>query len=282
MNNIIDSHSHLGLGLNKKIATIDDYKRIRNNLGITYSLLMPQPIFDDEIPKSEQLFDQINNNIYEEIIKNKDDSISFVPMVSSIYTSPNKLEKYIEMYNPLALKIHMKSDNSNPDLISLAWIRIIKKYDLPIIVHTDYSKNNNSNLEKLKNLNSSLNWMLFFEKYDIKGYLTHGARLNKYVLENINKSNNILIGIGPDLLLKNYSPKCLEQRGEYLKILYDNVDPSKLVFDIDFNWNIDLNGSIDLNSITRLEKYWNDEQLRKILCENSKNFFNIKIKEKRI
>lgn len=282
MNNIIDSHSHLGLGMDDKLATIDDYKRLRSALGITFSLLMPQPILDKTIPRSELLFDEINNNIYAEIEKNNDNSFSFVPMVSPIYTSAKKLEEYIELYNPLALKIHMKSDNSNPDLISNDWIRIIKKYDLPLIVHTDYSKGNKSNKEILKNLNSSLKWMVFFQRNDIKGYLTHGARLNRFVLDNINKSSNILIGIGPDLLLENYSFKCVESKGKYLKTLYDNVDPNKLAFDIDFNWNIGLDGSLDSKSIERLEKYWNSEQLKKILYENSKKLFDIKVKEKKI
>lgn len=276
MKEIVDSHSHLGLGFDSKVATIDDYKRLKKILGITISLLMPQPILDLNQTRSELLFDQINKKVDEEIKKTNDDSYKFVPTVSPVYTSPKKLEEYIQLYKPLAFKIHMRADNSNPSLISNDWIKILKKYNIPLIVHTDYSKDSKTKKDILKNLNSSLNWMLFFQKNDIKGYLTHGARLNKEVFEKINKTDNILIGMGPDLLLQKYSSSALEQQGDYLKILYDNVNPDKLAFDIDFNWNLDNDGNLDSNSIKRLENYWTEDQLAKILCKNSKKLFNIK------
>ena len=44
---IIDSHSHIGVGFNNRIATIEEYQIIKDKLNITISLLMPQPILNN-------------------------------------------------------------------------------------------------------------------------------------------------------------------------------------------------------------------------------------------
>ena len=270
---IIDAHSHIGLGYNNEYSNIEEYKMVREALGIEFSFLMPQPIFTNN--KNQEELDRLNNNVFKIInesdIKNK---LFFIPMVSPIYTKPYILETYIEIYQPIALKIHFKNDYSSPELITEEWISIIKKYNIPLIVHTDYSKSNNNEKDKLKNLNSALKWFQFFNRTGIKGYLTHGARLNQYVLENINMTDNIKIGLGPDLLLSS-QPHTTEQMN-YLKILHDYVDPTKLIYDVDYNWNRNKDtGLIDLGSVKRIEDMWDTKEQEQILRTNSIEFFGI-------
>lgn len=270
---IIDAHSHIGLGYNNEYSTIEEYKKVKEALGIEYSFLMPQPIFSKN--KNQEELDRLNINVFK-LINESDikDKLFFIPMISPIYTSPYILESYIEIYQPVALKIHFKNDYSSPDLISDEWISIIKKHNIPLIVHTDYSASNNNERDKLKNLNSALKWFQFFSRTGIKGYLTHGARLNQYVLENINKTENIRIGLGPDLLLSS-QPHTTEQ-SNYLQVLHDYVDPNKLIYDVDYNWNRNKDtGDFDLDSFKRIEDMWNIKEQEQILRTNSIEFFGI-------
>ena len=265
-NLIIDSHSHIGVGYEGRIAYPEEYEMIKKKNNIDISLLMPQPLLNKDDFRCFEMIDKANKETFE-IINNSAlrDSSYFVPMISPIYMGPNELENYI--------------DFSYPEAISCDIIRIIKKYDIPLIVHTDYAVDDSSLKNRMKNLNSAIKWFDFFLKNEIKGYLTHGARLNNEVLRRINNYDNIVIGVGPDLLLQQYSETGLEDNTEYLRCLYDYVDPRRLLFDVDYNWNIDGNGNLDFDSIDRIKKYWSEEDSQLILGENSREFFKIKIKE---
>lgn len=278
---IIDAHSHLGIGFQNRPATIEEYQKIKDKYNIDYSLIMPNPPQITYTQNHSELINSLNYETYKVISTSVlKDSIFFVPIISPIYTSPSLLERYIEEYNPIALKIHLKVDASYPELISDEIIKILKKYNIPLIVHTDYSPSSNSFKEQLKNLNSAINWLNFFRKNEIKGYLTHGARLNKEVLQDVNGIDNVVIGLGPDFLLDQITPDSLEQ-SDYLRTLHDYVDPSKICFDVDYNWNfVNLStNELDFESIKRLENYWSDKELDYILGCNSNSFFQI---EKRL
>lgn len=277
---IIDSHSHLGVGFKGRIATPDEYMIVKEKYNISLSLLMPQPILNRE-KRNILLFDDINMNTYNIICNSPlKDSSFFIPMISPIYMDASHIERYIELYHPVAFKIHYKSDFSFPEIICNDIIKLLKKYDIPLIVHTDYSPQNNDLKGKNKNLNSSLKWFRFFIKNNIKGYLTHGARLNKEVMREINKCDNVVIGVGPDLLLQNYSESDLEINTEYLKCLHDNVNPKNLLFDVDYNWNLTSENDFDYDSLYRINMLWNSDEANLILGDNSKKFFKIKIKER--
>lgn len=268
---IIDSHSHIGVGFNNRIATIEEYQIIKDKLNITISLLMPQPILNN-LPRNQSTIDNLNAEVYKNISSTTNNL--FIPMISPIYTSSYDLERYIEIYQPVALKIHLKNDSSYPEIIPIKLTETIKKHNIPLIVHTDYSKTSLNEKETLKNLNSALKWLNYFKKNSIKGYLTHGARLSPEVLESINFEEEIVIGIGPDILLGLYQ-ESLEQKGDFLKILYNYVNPKRLLFDLDYNWNLDSNNNLELGSIKRIETLWNQEEQELILGKNSSEFFDI-------
>ncbi len=272
---IIDSHSHIGKGFIDTPATIEEYEVVRKHFSITTSLLMPQPIMDSKIERSTELFMKINEDVSKQIsgcaIK---DSIHFIPIFSPVYMSPKELEELIEIYQPKALKVHYKNDDSHPWLISEGHIKVLLKHDIPLIVHTDYSPNRGNYKDDLKNMNSGLEWYQFLTWKGLRGYLTHGARLNREVLDKVNKADNIVIGMGPDMMLQDYAVSGLEQRN-YLETLYNQVDPSKLVFDLDYNWNLNKNNELEYGSIDRLGEFYKEDELRLILGKNSERFFKI-------
>lgn len=273
-NLIIDSHSHIGIGFNHSVATLEEYKKIQDLLNIDLSLLMPQPILYEKT-KNQELLDKINSSLYQEIsLSSINEKVFFIPMVSPIYTPSYVLEKYIEHYQPIAFKIHLKNDSSHPDIIPESFTKTIKRKGIPLIVHTDYSKTTDSEKDRLKNLNSALSWFNYFKKNEIKGYLTHGARLSPYVLEQVNFEEGIGIGIGPDILLSQF-PSSLEQSSDFLTTLYNYVNPERLFFDIDYNWNLDQSNNLEINSITRIKSLWNVQEQNMILGENSNEFFGI-------
>ena len=269
---IIDSHSHLGMGWSE-LCTAKEYKELMEKLGITYALIMPQPIFDERALKSVDIFHEKNKEVYEEIEKELNGKVSFVPMISPVNMSKKEITEYIELYKPIAFKVHYRSDFSYPEMIRKDIINVLKEYDIPLIVHTDFSKENDIK-SQLKNLNTSYKWFEFFRNNELKGYLTHGARLNKQVIEEINKEKNVVIGIGPDLFLSEHNSQ-LEQQVDYLKYLSEYVDPELLLFDIDYNWNRNKDNSMDFLSVQRVKDVWKEDS-NKVLEKNSKRFFKIR------
>ena len=113
-------------------------------------------------------------------------------------------------------------------------------------------------------------------KNKIKGYLTHGARLNKDVFLKINNSKYVVIGLGPDILLNSKEYNLVEQQGDFLTIIHDNVDPNKILFDVDFRWNT-CNEELDKNAIHRIKNIWQQKDVNKILYTNALKFFNLNL-----
>lgn len=52
----------------------------------------------------------------------------------------SQIEEYKEKYNPAAFKIHGTGSGIEPQKISVEIINALRKCDIPLIFHTDYSR----------------------------------------------------------------------------------------------------------------------------------------------
>lgn len=95
----------------------------------------------------------------------------------------------------------------------------------------------------------------------------------------VNNNRNYVVGISPEKLLVNESLrlKIVVSQKEYLSILKNYLQEESLLFDMDYPWNVDTRDSdrLDFCIKNRLEKYFEEEKVKKIRKENAKEFFNL-------
>lgn len=303
---IIDAHSHIGVDRFFRFqGKLQEYVEECKKIGVTDSLLMPTPcpviscngksivpfvweytkqhfsFYQEEIEGKRTAVEDnpycLANKLLQSSIKhmkNIEVNLLFVPLVHPKYDTIEYLDMLLQN-RPIAIKLHGISSAFSPYDVSNEFWSIIRKYDIPIIVHTDYDNtDNNTPLTKLRNLNCPLDWIKVFTIQHIRALLTHGVRLCYESCKIINESDNFIVGIGPDSLISSEKER-LYRNDDYLKTLFSMVDINKLVFDIDYPWNIKDN-HLDFNSINRIKSLnLSDSDFNKVLCTNAIRFFNI-------
>lgn len=304
---IIDIHSHLGKMTNWPEAEIHDYLYTmeRENVDISFLFPLPyqlsfdglervilkykldgdKPVFSSDVLESLQNPYAIVNEHYYNVIRNcrtENKELMFVPILHPILDSPDYLRTMILKYDPPALKLHGTGSGIVPSDISEEIIKIFRDSDLPLIIHTDFSRTNDQNY--IDKTNSALNWAKWAVKNNVRICLAHGARLQPEALDLVNRSEILRVGIAPvqrvsrninrlEAELSNYTPY------EYLCYLRDNVDPCKIFFDLDYNWNrLPGSNTPDYSSSELVEKVFS-EYKEYIFYQNALAFFH-KIKAK--
>lgn len=323
---IIDGHAHIGNEKfnNRNEIIIDAYLDYAKKVGINIGLIMPVPCpiipndfglaggkilltweYDKlkekhiDISEDDNLIkrDLINpykeiNNYYYKIIDNYCGEVKllFVPMIHPRLDTPQYLEELINECDPPAVKIHSVGTVSSPEDISKKYTKVLQKYDVPVIVHTDYNNgkfDNNIGLYKAVDKAEANKWYDYFEKNHIKGTLNHGATLNLDVFSKINKSEYVKIGIEPSIFFGgdyrrlNINKELYDSLG-FLGIIKEYLDPSKIIFDTDFDYNRHNNDKIDYDTVKRIRDIWNGEDQEKVLYKNALDQYpKIKLKVRR-
>lgn len=303
-NKIIDSHSHIGIDYLWGKAEFEKYIELLEKQSISIGLVMPVPgpslihnqnkryfywdinkqgkiIYNSDVySKLINPYKEINEHIFNKIKLSKSGlRIEFIPMIHPIIDTCDYLEYIKDKYKPLALKIHGIGGGYGPGSISNETIKVLKKLDLPLIIHTDYSNNSNDGIDYLRNINTPYKWAEFILKHELKGYLTHGCRLDSKTFNLVNKNDNLVIGIGPDIKINNERFRWVENcnNKEYLEIIRDQLDHNKILFDLDYSWNvIDKDKNIDNSAVNRISSFFPKKEKEKILSRNAIKFFNIK------
>jgi len=177
----------------------------------------------------------------------------------------------------VALKIHGIGSGIGPTDISNEFIKIIKKFELPIIVHTDCDLGKGSiAMQYVRNQNSAKKWATFFLKHEISGVLNHGASLDRETFDMVNKSNLLKVALGPDRVAcldqNRVYVDCLQNYKNYLIFLKENLDISKIIYDADYNWNLINEDKEDYESVQRiLEVFEKTTDYEKVLSKNILN-----------
>lgn len=193
------------------------------------------------------------------------------------FTSQSVFE-YAANSKVVAFKLHGTAGCFVPTDIHQDIISAIKYSDLPLIVHTDYDRNPPAYKREFILGNMPMHWIKFAQRHGFRIYLTHGARLDTDVLEEINGSERFLIGTGPAMRMAEQSHKLKSQVNrteDYLVWLVNQIKEDNLAFDFDYPWNIE-DGVLDWNDLERLKKIIKDELLLdKVLDKNARRFFKI-------
>lgn len=312
---IIDTHSHIGRDFYFGESKIEDYDNfcVKNNIDVGFLMPMPWPVYSKngvdicsllwehynyekinyykfylKNNKKETIiynpYEEINKFYYEKLQKyNSKTKVKFIPLVHGKLDNPYYLENMIRKTKPVAIKFHGFSGGFFADDINGNIVDIIKFYDMPIIIHTSVYKYNDGygvDTKYFRNKCSPKNWYNFLKSNNLKGVLNHGACLDEEIIKKVNSNKNIMIGIGPDYDIASDPYKVLTEKKLYLDVGYLNllknmIDPEKLLFDVDYNWNFGNDNELDNDSIKRIRKTWNYLDSENILGKNAKAFYRL-------
>lgn len=304
---IIDAHSHIGVDRFWKVpADLSEYITYAKQIGITDSILMPttcpvltrgheevtqalweytntgfsyykETIGKNKEPIYQNPFKVANQLLYQTIMGhcNEDINLYFVPIIHPALDTVEYIEQLITRYKPIALKIHGIATGISPKNIDSAFWDIIKKFNIPLIVHTDIDMTDKDTpIKILRNLNSPLEWIQVLQENNIRAYLAHGVRLCPDSCKIVNESNNFLVGIGPDALITKEKER-LFSKEPYLLKLFSSIDLGKICFDLDYSWNVS-DGVLEWNSLKRVRTLGlTDSELEKVLCNNARDFYGL-------
>lgn len=310
---VIDGHSHIG---NEKFnkrdeITLEAYLDYAKKVGIDVGLIMPVPcpvipdgcgldagktlltwkydeeakrhidISEDETLKARGLanpYKEVNSYFYK-VVNGYDGDVKllFIPIIHPRLDTPEYLEELIKETDPVAVKIHSVGTVSSPEDMAPRYTEVLKKYDIPVIVHTDFNNgkfDSNIGLHEAVEKAEANKWFEYFENNHIRGTLNHGATLNLDVFRKINKSKFVKIGIEPSIFFggdyrRLNIDKELYDRLGFLGVIKEYLDPSKVIFDVDYDYNQLHEGGFDYDTVKRIKDLWDSEDQEKILYKNA-------------
>lgn len=288
---VIDGHSHFGIDIFHGETNIEGYIEFALRSGINAGLIttVPSPCDILENIDSRRTWWLYNNKIIthhgiknpflelnyqlNKLLKektNKKLQLFCIPMFHPIMDDIDLFERMIEEIEPVALKLHGIGSGICANDISKEFIKIIKKHELPLIVHTDCDLGNNfdQSMIWIRNINNAKSWAEFFIQNEIYGTLNHGANLDIEAFALINKTPFVKVALGPAEISCLDSNRtyidCKRNYKIYLQILRDYLDVSKIIYDADYNWNI----PTDYKSVDRIKEVFNQYETDMILSNN--------------
>lgn len=302
INSRIDSHSHFGKDCFWSIeGNVDKYIKNakENKIAEVYAMSVPCPVImhnnskkilsiyelegkefkhysveerdGNKICSSNLLginpYKLANDYIYDISKKENGIKIHYVPLLHPYYYSSDDILEHIKRGVKM-FKIHGIACGVIPELIDEKFFRIIEYYQVPLLVHTDYS-----NEENIFSYNNARSWLKVLSKYNIKVYFAHAARLDRYAIDMINSDSRYIVGLGPDKLLSNNGQNVFNCRN-YLEYCLNCFNDNKVVFDLDYPWNVENtdNYITDWNSVYRVKSLINKEQQEKVFKKNIESF----------
>lgn len=316
-NIIIDGHSHIGNDYFHGYTDLNRYIELMNKTNIDYALLMPTPspmkiinsikakylgwyihkneilYYSDVNPNNlSNPYKEVNYELYGNVLNTDNKQLFFVPLVHPILDNVNYLESMLKELDPVAFKIHGIGEGIDPKNISSDFTDFIKKQNIPLIIHTDFDngmKIFRYDTYLLRNLNRATKWIKYIKENKIKAVLNHGCALDKNAFNEINESNLIKVGLGPDLIIEYDVDRLnvnVSDKIKYLELLKKQLNNDKIIFDIDYNWNINpIKKQMDFEYLERINSIWNDNKIqRQIYSSNILSHFEklkVKIKERR-
>ena len=304
----IDAHSHFGTdGFWVEEGDVDYYVEKAKEHGIGAALAMPVPCPTFKEGNTEEIlsyyepvgnkleyfhvekrpeteiwiphlqgvnpYKKANDLIYKMAQERKDFLFEYVPLLHPKYYSEEDIAENVKRGAKI-FKIHGIASGVNPKEIDPEFFQLLEKYKAKLIIHTDYSQN-----DDLASQNSAMNWIRVLDKYHIRAYFAHAARLDPEAIDIINHDYRYIVGLGPDRYLENCG--CNYQRpDDLLETIFTSFDPNKVVFDMDYPWNIrginkeakNIDLGMDWKTIDRIDKHLNPEEKEKVLKRNIINF----------
>lgn len=266
--------------------------------GIKYKRLLINPATgeneEESTPPSPYL--TINRSVQEEVRKLNSEGVwncYFAPKVHPKLDKPSDLECFVDDPNFKALKAQTLATYCTTEDMPQWLVDFSRRYDKPIIVHTDYmdedatpeSTGINEPLLEIMRKNHANRWAKWSLSSGVRLVLAHGARLDKDTIERVNESQNLIINIGPDSLLNAEGSRLATKTDDYLNDLLRLTRLDKLIFSTDYAWNVRERtdwSTLDWDTPKRIEEkmrtlgVYDPKRFEAIMRDNAMRFFGIK------
>ena len=198
--------------------------------------------------------------------------LDFVPHVHPLLDTEMHLNETLEK-KPLAVKVHGSSWGINPKDISPSFFQTLKKYNVPLIVHTDYNQDPQNGRHLIQKMNDPLVWIDLCQRYGVRASLAHGLRLCQESWKKVSKSGGqFIVGFGPKLDTKQ-SHRVKTTGVDYTPALLGMADLSKLTYDVDFAWNTESYDFLDWTLGDELIGKVSEDELMAVYAGNARRFY---------
>lgn len=315
----IDTHSHIFPSFDGPDSDFEFYQERIQDLDVVSSLLAPGPCpkeiadefeyypclwqYNDGNIKYKKCFikdgrehyekvdinpyKDTNNKLFDEL-KRANDSNKFTrfyatPLFHPVLDTNDELERLCSHKQTLGIKIHGIATFTGPKNINQKQLSILKKYNKPLIVHTDLFKKPTNPIQIAYQLNHPVGWVALAIKSKIKLVALHGACLSEKAINMAKGHSNIKIGTSPDLLMMSEPDRLDMPTKNLVYDLFRLVDPSQVMFDIDYSWNVgtrDLWSNLDWNMENRYIEAaraigFTNHEIEAYFYQNAADFFGI-------
>lgn len=228
-----------------------------------------------------------NENLFKTIrVANKLDGFTkfyATPLHHPILDTEDEIERLCQQEETKGIKVHGIASYTSPADIEDKTIEMLKKFDLPLIVHTDYFDNPQNTIQRAYQKNNPEGWVDFAIRSGVKLVALHGACLSYRAIEKAKKQSNIRIGISPDLLMMTEPERLEKETDNFALDLFRMADPSQLLFDIDYSWNVNGRGDWENQDWNMEERYvraakeagYSDSDIESIFKNNAKEFMKL-------
>lgn len=319
----IDAHGHFGPSFLGPQSTMGEYLRQARNINVVATIASPGPTpelqqgsklyrpcmwqitngervyFEQTVSKvtgeevsrisvRENPYHDVNTSLIAKVRmvnkKNIGPQVFVMPIYHPILDTKEEVEKLMNSQSTIALKLHGISTFTGPSDVPSEVIDVLKKSNKPIIVHTDtYTGEVTSPIHTAYKMNESLLWVEWARETGVRTLITHGACLSSKAIELARYTDNVMIGIAPDLLIQNEPERLAIDGSKYLSSLIIGATPGKLLFDIDYGWNVierdrwdqmDWNMHLRIVEAARRERI-SDKQIEDIFINNAIRFYNL-------
>lgn len=241
----------------------------------------------DEIISEEAVmqnpYHDINNKLYYYIEQQSTSTELFMAYLHhpKLDTS-DEVESWLRKPIVKAIKIHGISSATSPADVHSYLPFLAKKYNKPLIVHTDYSSRIATPIDRLYSSNNPENWITWALKNHVRLFVTHAARLSISALSQINQNDTLRLGCAPDIVLLNEPNRLVNKSESIYEFVLPRINPQRLLFDIDYGWNVrqrdawDNNDWSGLDRLNRsLERYGLTSMADHVLSSGALSFFRL-------
>jgi len=169
----------------------------------------------------------------------------FIPKIHPILDTKEEIESLISEKEVVGLKINGLATYTSPNQIPEYIVRLTEEHHKPLLVHTDYLNPKfddvriPTNLRQIISKNTPKAWLDWAESIKpYKMFLAHLARMDKDSIDRVNNLENIVIGLGPDIMLQDEPMRLREPTTNILRDALMCINNKKLLFSSDFAWNV--------------------------------------------
>ncbi len=261
--------------------------------GVVYKRLIRRGDKDDVEVNPRNPYATMNRYVLSEVRRlNQSSTIKyyFIPKVHPVLDTEEEVSSLVGQPETVGLKINGLASHVTPEEVPAYIASLTRDFRKPLFVHTDWLNSDFQDsripqyLHHLIKGNNPCAWLDWVNRnFPYRVLLAHLARMDMQAIREVNDSESVAIGLGPDMMLQAEPMRLAQPSDNILRDALTTIDADKLLFCTDFAWNVyDRTdwSAFDWDTIERLKEVSREvgmtkQELSDILSGNAIRFFNL-------